>query len=232
MTPTRILARFPRFVRRWALHFECGIEDAVEAFAQSLPRGAHLLDAGAGEGRYKPWFPRLHYVGLDLAVGDTSWNYGRLDVIADLNELPFADATFDAALNIVTIEHLQEPLRALTEIARTLRPGAPFLLVAPLEWEVHQAPHDYFRYTRHGMQLILEKAGFDRIVIHPSGGYFRLMSRRMLNGLQFFGGGYRWLLFLPAAAILIPLSLVLPLFEGLDQHRNFTLGYLCTAQKS
>ena len=43
--------------------------------------------------------------------------------------------------------------------------------------------------------------------------------------------GPRRILCHPAAFVFIPLSLVLPLFEGLDRERNFTLGYLCTARK-
>ena len=57
------------------------------------------------------------------------------------------------------------------------------------------------------------------------------MLFRSLNGLQFFTGGIRWLLFLPAAILLVPPALILPLLDALDRDRNFTLGYLCTARK-
>ncbi len=60
---------------------------------------------------------------------------------------------------MVTLEHLPEPGLALAEIARTLEPGGRLLIAAPHEWEVHQAPHDYFRYTRYGLQYLLERAG-------------------------------------------------------------------------
>ena len=61
-------------------------------------------------------------------------------------------------------------------------------MIVPHEWEVHQSPHDYYRYTRHGMAYLLAKAGFAEYTIEPVGGYFRLISRRLLNGLQFFRG--------------------------------------------
>lgn len=232
MTPTRLLAHAPAPIRRWALHFESSIEAAVAQFSQSLPSHARVLDAGAGEGQYRPLFERHRYCGVDLTVGDIRWDYSRLDALADLNALPFAANSFDAALNVVTLEHLRQPDLALSEIARVLRPGGRLLLVAPLEWEEHQQPHDFFRYTRFGLQLLLSRAGFQDLAIAPVGGYFRLLSRRLLNGLQFFMRGPRWLLFLPFAAVFVPLSLALPLFEGLDPDRNFTLGYICTARKS
>jgi len=231
MKYTGFAYRLPRPLRRHILHFEAEIEDAVEAFARQIPAGARVLDAGAGEGQYARHFTRHRYCGVDLAVGDALWNYSRLDVRADLTALPFRAGVFDRALHIVTIEHLPEPGRALAEIARSLKPGGMLLVAAPHEWEVHQAPHDYYRYTRYGLTYLLEKAGFEILEVRAAGGYFRLLSRRLLNGLQFFAGGARWLLFVPAAILLAPPALILPWLDGLDREKNFTLGYICTARK-
>jgi hypothetical protein len=60
------------------------------------------------------------------------------------------------------------------------------------------------------------------------GGLFRLLSRRMFNAIQFFPGPLAIL----AAIFLAPVALLLPLFDGLDRDRNFTLGYICFARKS
>jgi SAM-dependent methyltransferase len=223
--------RLPRPLRRHVLHFECEIEDAIASFARQLPEDARILDAGAGQGQYAHFFAGRRYCGVDLAVGDAAWDYGRLDAIADLTALPFPNATFAAALHIVTIEHLREPTCALAELARTLAPGATLLIAAPHEWEIHQAPYDYFRYTRYGLAYLLQKTGFEVREIHASGGYFRLLARRLLNGLQFFTGGLRWLGFFPAAILAVPPALILPFLDFLDRDRNFTLGYICTARK-
>src|ERR1039457_4436123 len=231
MSYTGIAYRLPRPLRRHILYFESQIEDAVAAFARELPAGGRLLDGGSGEGQYRHHSARQRYCGIDLAVGDAAWDYSQVDALADLTALPFRTATFDAAVHIVTIEHLKEPGRALSEIARTLVPGGALLMAAPHEGEVHQAPHDYFRYTRYGLAYVLEQAGFEVGEMRAAGGYFRLLARRLLNGLQFFTGGVRWLLFLPAAILLLPPALILPLLDALDRDRNFTLGYLCTARK-
>ncbi|HET8547309.1 MAG TPA: class I SAM-dependent methyltransferase [Bryobacteraceae bacterium] len=228
MTLPSVQRAMPEWLRRYVLHFEAAIEDAVAACAQSLAPGARVLDAGAGEGRYKRWFVRHRYIGADLAIGDPAWSYAGLDVITDLERLPFRDAVFDAALNIVTLEHVREPARVLSELHRTLVPGGSLLLIVPQEWEVHQQPHDYYRYTRFGVAHLLECAGFTDLSIRPVGGYFRLLARRLLNGLQFFRGP----LVVPAAVLLVPPALVLPLFERLDRTRSFTLGYVCTARRS
>ena len=223
----RLQAWLPPPLRRYVLHFETAIEETVGRFGASLPPGARVLDAGAGEGNYKPHFAAQRYYGLDLAVGDAGWNYSRLEIVGDLLKLPFRDRTFDACLNVVTLEHVREPARAVAEMARTLAPGGRLLLIAPHEWEEHQAPHDYFRYTRYGLEYLLGEAGMAEISIRPVGGFFRLLARRMLNGLQFFPGPFLFL----AGLFLVPPALVLPLFDPLDRRRNFTLGYICSARK-
>jgi SAM-dependent methyltransferase len=228
---TSLAYRLPKPLKRLVLHFETSIIEAVESFAGGLRDGELVLDAGAGEGQYCGHFKKTRYVGVDLGVGDTAWDYGQLDALCDLNALPFGSGVFGAALNVVTLEHLRDPQLALSEISRVMRQGGEFLLVAPHEWEVHQSPHDYFRYTRHGLQLLLERAGFGEIRVTAVGGYFRLLARRLLNGLQFFTGGARWILFVPAAALLVPPALILPLLDGLDTEQNFTLGYICRARK-
>ena len=206
---------------RYVLDFEARIDAALEGFAQSLAPGALLLDAGAGEARHRARFPHQRYVAVDLAVGDQQWDYSRLDALADLQALPFPDRTFDAALNIVTLEHVREPKRVVSEIARVLKPGGRLLLVVPLDWEVHQAPHDYFRYTRHGLAYLLDEAGLEIEWLKPAGGIFRLLSRRMLSAVK-----VHW-----AAAILAPVALLLPLLDGLDRQCDSTLGYLAVARK-
>jgi SAM-dependent methyltransferase len=212
---------------RYIMHFEAAIEDAVRCFAASLADGSRVLDAGAGEGQYAHYFKRQRYVGVDLGVGDAAWDYGRLQARADLTALPFHDQSFDACISIVTLEHVKEPASALGEIARSLKPGARILLVLPQEWEVHQSPHDYWRFTRHGIRYLLEESGFQTIRIEPVGGLFRLLARRLANGMQVVP-----LPLLPVAALLFALpALILPLFDFLDRNRDFTLGYICTARR-
>lgn len=223
-----IQRRLPGPLRRHILHFESAIEQAVSRFSRELPPNSRVLDAGAGEGQYRHFFNGHRYVGIDLAVGDPTWDYqSGLDVRGDLSHMPFADSTFDAAINIVTLEHLSDPRSALCELQRTLAPGGKLLLIAPQDWEVHQAPYDFYRYTRYGLRHLLESAGFHEVRVYPIGGFFRLLSRRLWNSLQFFHG-IGWLLWL--IAIAVP-ALLLPYFDNIDRYKDFTLGYRCLARK-
>lgn len=216
----------PGPLRRYVLDFERRITDAVKAFAVSLPAGASVLDAGAGEGAYKSYFPACRYVGLDLGIGDQQWDYSQLDVLGDLSSLPFRDGVFDGALNIVTLEHVRAPGAVMKELARVLKPGGRLLLVVPHEWEVHQHPHDFFRYTKFGVEELAVEAGLRVVTLRDGGGYFRLLARRLLGGAQFFPAplGFLWLMLVAGPALL------LPLLDGLDRRKDFTLGYLAVLE--
>lgn len=214
-------------MKGYVLHFEAAIAGAVEGFAATLDRDSRVLDAGAGEGQYAGHFTSHRYVGVDLGVGDAQWDYRRLHAVADLRALPFPDGAFDGALNVVTLEHVTDPQAVVAELARVLAPGGRLLLIVPHEWEVHQHPHDYFRYTKFGCRLLVERAGLTIDSILPVGGYFRLLSRRLLSGYKFFPAPLSWLWLLSVA---VP-ALLLPLLDGLDRQADYTLGYICHAHK-
>lgn len=92
---------------------------------------------------------------------------------ADVRDLPFADATFDAIYSMGTVEHFAETERAIREMARVLKPGGraiigvpnrhdPFLrpaLVAAL-YAVGLYGYGFEKsYSRRGLRRLLEDAG-------------------------------------------------------------------------
>ncbi len=82
---------------RWA------ITTYMREVAQQIPLDHRILDAGAGDCRYRPLFFGRNYVGVDAAVGK-GFHYGGLDALANLEALPFAYKTFDAALCMNLLE--------------------------------------------------------------------------------------------------------------------------------
>lgn len=67
---------------------------------------------------------RIDHVSVDLDSPLAS-------VKADLCELPFADASFDFAVCVHTLEHVPDDRRALRELYRVLRPGGRAVLQVP-----------------------------------------------------------------------------------------------------
>lgn len=155
------------------------INDFVRRAAALCPAGARVLDAGAGECIYAPLFEGRRYVATDRGVGDAGWDYAKLDALADLERAPFRSGAFDAVLCTETLEHVARPGRVLAELGRVLRPGGTLALSVPFLHPVHQAPHDYYRYTPYGLRHLLAEAGFDRVEVTPSGGYFTYLRDQL-----------------------------------------------------
>ena len=222
----------PKFLRRILDPFEARVSDRLSAFAGEIARNSLVLDAGAGECRYAPLFTAHRYVALDNSVGDRSWDYSRLDVIGDLEQIPLSGSAFDAVISVVVLEHTREPKQVVAEMARVTRPLGKLFLVVPNQWEVHQAPNDFFRFTQHGVAHLFDAGGFRVLRIEPVGGFFWLMSRRCINGLTFFQEGLRWPIFLilaPVFGLLLPVLLYFA--DSLDRRRDFTLGYICIGER-
>ena len=212
--------------------FEASIQTFVKGVAAEIPVGKRVLDTGAGEGRFKPLFAHAAYVGIDFAQGDPSWKYAGLDVIGRLEELPFPNAAFDHVLSVVVLEHTPQPGRVIEEFCRVLKPGGMVHLVVPHMWEEHQRPHDFFRFTSSGIRYLLEGSGIRIRKIHPVGGFFWQLGRRLTGVPSFAQQGWRWLLFPLLAPVF---GLVLPLccyyLDSLDRDRAFTLGFIAEGWK-
>lgn len=236
--------RLPRFLPDW-LQERANVHvyelyRFVDRAGLELPEGARLLDAGAGEGRFKDVFARQRYVGVDLAIGSTAWDYRDLDTVTDLARLPFADTTFDAVLCIQTLEHVPEPAWVLAELARVLRPGGKLYLSAPQSWHQHQQPHDYYRYTSFGLHYLLEKAGLQVETMQALGGYFWFLSFQLQNmihwGVPRPAAAWKQACLWPLKAILglifqVMLPLLLFYLDPLDRRQDETFGHVCVAVK-
>lgn len=212
---------------------EATIRIGVESFSRSFNAGNRVLDAGAGECRFRPHFRHARYFAIDHTKGDPNWDYSRLDVVGTLEALPFANQVFDGVMNIVVLEHVERPDSALKEIARVLKPRGRLFLVAPFSWELHQVPEDYFRFTEYGLRSLLARAGLEVQSLKPIGGYFWLMGRRSFNFLRFWQSGWRVILlplFVPIFGLLLPLLNYY--LDGLDREKAFTLGYVVLAEKA
>jgi SAM-dependent methyltransferase len=232
-----ILVSLKRRLPEWLLYrldpYNSEADRFVARRAAELEPGTHVLDAGAGECRHAPLFDHARYLATDNCVGDTArWDYSRLDFFSDLEKLPVPDRSMDAVLNINVLEHVADPLRVLRECHRALRPGGRLFLVAPQSWLMHQAPHDYYRFTRHGLGYLLTEAGFTALTVEPVGGTFWNLGSRSLYILTHFEGKR-----FPLAVLLAPIfGFLIPLacyyLDKLDLRHWDTLGYKVIAHKA
>lgn len=127
----------------------------LDRFIVSNASSARTLDLGAQNGPYAAYFPRRVAVDLQPAAG--------LHARGDAHALPFVDGAFECVLCTEVLEHLPEPQRAIDEMYRVLAPGGRLLLTTRFLFPIHDAPHDYFRFTKYGLRHLLR--GFEDVRI-------------------------------------------------------------------
>ncbi len=224
----------PRFVLDAIYPFEPFMKKHVEEFCRRLPKGAKVLDAGAGEAQYKPVFDSAghRYFGIDLGVGEPDWSYQGITAFARVEHIPFRERLFDGVMSNAVLEHTPAPRHTLHEMNRALKPGGLMLIVVPTMWEEHMVPYDYYRFTRWGMENLLKETGFELIEMKPIGGYFWFMGRKFIDILEFFQSFPRLLLW---PLLVVPFGFVLPAIfnalDWLDRDKFYTIGQLCFARK-
>lgn len=218
----------------------------VEAVASSLPTGTSVLDVGAGTGRYRSLFAHCDYKTQDFAqfegvpAGATAqeWEYTTLDYVSDITAIPVEDASFDAILCTEVLEHVPEPIAAIQEMGRILKPGGRLFLSAPLGSGIHQLPyHFYGGYTPYFYQTMLPRFQLVIDEIKPNGGFFSHFQQEAARAARLIIEKYQLGRFSPLRILLTLLFLrfIPVIFYHLDQNylvEEFTVGFLVTAHKS
>lgn len=165
-----------------------------------LTEGLRLLDAGAGEQPYRKYCSHLNYVSQDFAQYNpqelnkglqvTDWKYGKLDIVSDVTTIPESDESFDAILCTEVIEHIVNPIDAIKEFSRLLKPGGKLILTAPFCSMTHFAPyHFYSGYNRFFYEDVLAKHGFQIDEMIENGNYFEFLAQE-LRRLESIGDKY------------------------------------------
>jgi len=179
------------------------------AFAHGIPNGAVVLDAGAGNSPYKPLFAHTHYESADFERVTKS--YAPQTYTCDLSAIPVEGDRYDAVVFNQVMEHLPEPFVVLCELHRVLKPGGAMIYSAPLFYEEHEQPYDFYRYTQFGIRHLFSKAGFELERLDWLEGYFGTLGYQCTSAAQMlprhprrFGGGVVGVLSAAAATVLRP----------------------------
>jgi SAM-dependent methyltransferase len=151
----------------------------ILSFLDEDDRGARVLEIGSFPGHFTVVLKRLGYdvagVDLDPARGGAFWDKHGLDVRrtdVEQEPLPFPDGSFDVVLFTETIEHLRlNPLHALREIARVLRPGGRMILSTNNITPVHR-----FQFVVHGRAQSHALEAFQKLEQLGHMGHFRIYN--------------------------------------------------------
>ena len=124
----------------------------LEASLRKIPKGLTILDAGAGECQFKRFCTHLNYISQDFGQYDGSgniglqteaWDNSKLDIISDITSIPLPDNSVDAIMCTEVFEHIPNPVLAIEEFKRLLKPNGYLIITAPFTSLTHFAPYHF-----------------------------------------------------------------------------------------
>jgi len=123
--------------------------ERLKSFIVDHANERYTLDIGCANSPYSKYFKNRK--GFDIAEGP------GVDMVGDAHSLPFKDGEFEQILCTEVLEHLHTPEVAIGEMMRVLKPGGTLLLTTRFIFPIHDAPHDYYRYTKYGLRHLFRE---------------------------------------------------------------------------
>src|SRR6185437_14227494 len=174
-TPAHPLAKHP--LDNIPKDFKCSAPTSDRTFLHTLMLHASLkqcapyikgttLDVGCGHKPYEKTFfsGAKKYTGMDYLT-----DRSKPDVVGSATDIPLDDASFDTVVCTEVLEHVPDPLKALREMYRVLKPGGYLILSTPMYWPRHEVPYDYFRYPYDGLLHLVKTSGFELTQLYNRG---------------------------------------------------------------
>ncbi|MEK7177181.1 MAG: class I SAM-dependent methyltransferase [Patescibacteria group bacterium] len=121
----------------------------LEEFLKRYATKSRVLDVGSGGSSYQKFFPNRVTVDIDPNR--------EPDVIGDAHALPFKDGEFETVLCTEVLEHVKNPFDVEKEFWRVLKPGGILVLSTRFIFPIHDAPNDFWRFTRYGLKMIFKQ---------------------------------------------------------------------------
>jgi len=188
-----------------------------------------ILDVGSGKSdRYSRLFKPNKYVRLDI---DPSC---KPDIVADAQNIPLPDGSFDSIISTQGLEHIPNPSKAILEFYRVLKKNGYCLITVPFFNELHEEPHDYWRFTKYSLEMMFKETGFKIISIEQRGGFFsvlaQLFTRYLINRFSLFSSGFGMV----ANPFLKVFGLTMIWLDKVDKsrsNRKFSIGWIAVVQK-
>lgn len=189
-----------------------------------------VLDVGCGTMPYRAvTLPLVRsYDSLDVEARAPGVTY-----LADVQSMPeVPDSRYDTVLCSEVLEHIPRPEAALAEIHRVLRPKGRLLLSVPFLSRLHEEPHDYYRYTEHGLRELLGRQGFVVEEVTPIASVCSFLGHQVSSLLV--AGTWRIPVLREIAFVVNLIAVVLPCY-WLDRlvmpRRKLPAGYVAVAAK-
>jgi SAM-dependent methyltransferase len=133
------------------------LNGVARAVTESFDLPGPILEVGAYQvagqeqiANLRSLFPNRPYLGIDARPGP------GVDEVADVEAMPYAEASFGTVITMNTFEHVPRFWRAFDEIYRVLRPDGALFITCPFYFHIHEFPSDYWRFTPQAYRILLQ----------------------------------------------------------------------------
>lgn len=133
------------------------VKSFLEICIKSLPLAEPIVEIGSfqverqvGFADLRPYFPGKKYIGVDLRSGP------GVDLVLDAHNLSLKTESASTVLIFDTLEHVAHPYQVIREARRILRRSGYLLISSVMNFEIHEHPFDYWRFTPQGFSLLLD----------------------------------------------------------------------------
>ena len=150
------------------------------SWSKDLPDYARILDIGCGDGFHlkllreygkQTWI--LEGVDLDRRAVQMAEKSGLKVYLGNIETLGLPQETYDLALMIATIEHIEKPFETLAAVHRLLKPNGKLVIVTDNTdsldftvfkgsyWGGYHFPRHWNLFNRNSLMKLCQKAGFE-----------------------------------------------------------------------
>lgn len=205
-----------------------GLYEFLELQYQHIPQGASVLSVGSG-GKVNELLEKYaNTQGFEVQTIDID-SARKPDIIGDLCSYEFNDNSFDIVVMSEVLEHLHSPQLGLDNVYTSLKSGGKLILTVPFILPIHDAPHDYFRFTRYGLKLLLKK--FNSVDILERNSYFESIDVLFLRLIVVKSKSAQLMSYLIIPIVYYLLRPITLLLSRLIPTNAITTGYNLTAIK-
>jgi len=143
------------------------VRNGLKLVMENLEKNEIGLNVGAGTTKFGE-----NFKNLDIFPGE------NIDYVGKAENIPVPDNYFKIVITQETLEHVENPIKAINEIYRVLKPGGILYCQLPFIIGYHPGPTDFWRFTKEGIVELVESGGFKvelcNISVGPSTGFYRI----------------------------------------------------------
>ena len=140
-----------------------------------LEIGSLQVPGQVGYADLRPFFAGKNYIGCDMRPGI------GVDRIENVEKLSLRSETVGTVIIVDTLEHVENPHKALDEIFRVLKMDGIVTMTSVQNFIIHDVPGDFWRFTPEAFNLLLKD--FPVRIIGSQGA--------LLNPHTVFGVGFK-----------------------------------------